>query len=181
MNASFVTWKVKALVSQSSPTLCDAIECSPPGSSVHGIPQARMLEWIAIPFSGDLPDPEIEPGSPALQTDSLLSKPPLYSIYCLWIYPLLSIWLQVFSPNLWLVFPWPGSPRVWNARDGAKRLGPCTPHPEAAQHRFRLGRRARRELPGCTVLPWWFQVPVVQSLARCLNFCRLSFMSLKWE
>ena len=58
------------------------IDCSPPGSSVHGIPQARMLEWIAIPFSRDLPDPEIEPGSPALQTDSLLSKPPLYSIYC---------------------------------------------------------------------------------------------------
>ena len=42
-----------------------------------------MLEWIAIPFSRDFPDPEIERGSPALQIDSLLSKPPLYSIYCL--------------------------------------------------------------------------------------------------
>ena len=33
------------------PTLCDATNCSPPGSSVHGILQARMLEWVAMPFS----------------------------------------------------------------------------------------------------------------------------------
>ena len=31
--------------------LCKAMDCSPPGSSVHGIPQARILEWVAIPFS----------------------------------------------------------------------------------------------------------------------------------
>ena len=36
---------------QSCPTLCDPMDCSPPGSSVHGIFQARILEWIAIPFS----------------------------------------------------------------------------------------------------------------------------------
>ena len=42
-----------------------------PGSSVHGILQARTLEWVAISFSRDLPDPGIEPGSPALQADSL--------------------------------------------------------------------------------------------------------------
>ena len=36
---------------QSCPTLCNTIDCSPPVSSVHGIPQARILEWIAIPFS----------------------------------------------------------------------------------------------------------------------------------
>ena len=40
------------------------MDCSPPGSSVHGILQARVLEWVAIPFSGDLPDPGIEPSSP---------------------------------------------------------------------------------------------------------------------
>ena len=33
------------------PTLCDPIDCSPPGSSVHGIVQERILEWVAIPFS----------------------------------------------------------------------------------------------------------------------------------
>ena len=38
-------------VTQSCPTLCDPLDCSPPGSSVHGILQARILEWAAIPFS----------------------------------------------------------------------------------------------------------------------------------
>ena len=33
------------------PTLCDPMDCSPPGSSIHGILQARILEWVAIPFS----------------------------------------------------------------------------------------------------------------------------------
>ena len=45
--------------------------CSPPGSSAHGILQARTLEWAAILFSGDLPDPGIEHASPTLQADSL--------------------------------------------------------------------------------------------------------------
>ena len=39
------------LVAQSCPILCDPMDCSPPGSSVHGISQARILEWVAIPFS----------------------------------------------------------------------------------------------------------------------------------
>ena len=39
------------IVAQSSPTDCDAMDCSPPGSSVHEIFQARILEWVAIPFS----------------------------------------------------------------------------------------------------------------------------------
>ena len=56
--------------------LCDPIDCSPPGSSVHGILQARMLEWVAISFSGDLPDPGIEPRSPELQADALTSELP---------------------------------------------------------------------------------------------------------
>ena len=50
-----------------------------PGSSIHGILQARMLEWFAISFHpGHLPNPGIEPGSPALQTDSLPAEPPGY-------------------------------------------------------------------------------------------------------
>ena len=40
------------LVAQSRLTLCDPVDCSPLGSSVHGIPQARILEWVAIAFSG---------------------------------------------------------------------------------------------------------------------------------
>jgi len=41
-------------VSQSCPTLCDLMDCSPPGSSVHEISQARILEWVAISFSRPL-------------------------------------------------------------------------------------------------------------------------------
>ena len=43
--------KVKMLVIQSRPTLCDRVDYSPPGSSVHGILQARALEWVTISFS----------------------------------------------------------------------------------------------------------------------------------
>ena len=43
--------KVKMLVAQSCPTLCDPMACSPPGSSIHGILQARIQEWVAIPSS----------------------------------------------------------------------------------------------------------------------------------
>ena len=48
---------VHVLVTQWSPTLYDPMDCTPPGSSVHGILQARILEWIAIPFSRPLPLP----------------------------------------------------------------------------------------------------------------------------
>ena len=43
--------KVKMLITQPCLTLCNPVDCSPPGSSVHGILQARILEWVAITFS----------------------------------------------------------------------------------------------------------------------------------
>ena len=49
-----------------SVTLCDPMDCSLPGSFVHGIFQVGVLEWIAIPSPEDLPDPGIEPRSPAM-------------------------------------------------------------------------------------------------------------------
>ena len=55
-------------VSQSCLTLCNPMNCSPPGSSVHRILQARILEWGAMPSSRESPQPR----SPALQVDSLL-------------------------------------------------------------------------------------------------------------
>ena len=51
-------------------------DCSLPGSSVHGIFQARVLEWVAISFSRGSSNPGIEPRSPTLQADALPSEPP---------------------------------------------------------------------------------------------------------
>ena len=51
------------------------MDYSPPGSSVHGIFQARILSALPFPSPGDLPDPGIEPGSPELQAVSLLTEP----------------------------------------------------------------------------------------------------------
>ena len=48
---SSISMKSKVLVAQLCPTLCDPMDCSPSGSSVHEILQARILEWVAIPFS----------------------------------------------------------------------------------------------------------------------------------
>ena len=59
---------VKVLVAQLCPTLRDPIDCSLPGSTVHGMFQAATLKWVAISFSRHLLDPGIEPGSPALHT-----------------------------------------------------------------------------------------------------------------
>ena len=71
---------VEVLVIESCPTLMD---CSPQGSSVRGISQARVLEWVAIPFSRDLPDSGIEPTSPVLAgrffTTEPLGKPEMDS------------------------------------------------------------------------------------------------------
>ena len=61
---------------QSCLTLRDPMDCSLPGSSVHGILQERILEWVAVPFSRDLPNWGIKPTSPTLWADSVPSEPP---------------------------------------------------------------------------------------------------------
>ena len=63
-------------VAQSYLTLCNHMDCSPPDSSLQGILQARVLEWVVISSPGDLPNPGIEPVSPAFQADTLTSEPP---------------------------------------------------------------------------------------------------------
>ena len=64
------------LATQSCLTLYDPMDSSLPGSSVHGI--SRQEYWSGLPFPspGDLPNPGIKPGSPALQVDSLPFEPP---------------------------------------------------------------------------------------------------------
>ena len=57
----------------------------------HGILQTRIPEWVAIPSPGDSPDSGIEPGSPALLADSLLSEPQGSLIICIFAYYLMTI------------------------------------------------------------------------------------------
>ena len=63
-------------VAQLCLTLCDLMDYSPPGSSVHGILRTRILEGVAISSFRDLPNPGIEPTSPALAGGFLTTEPP---------------------------------------------------------------------------------------------------------
>ena len=74
---------------------CSPQNFSPPGSSVHGILQARILKWVAFPSPGDLPNPEIKPGTPALQPNSLLFEAPGKPLWGEWI-PVY-VWLSPFT------------------------------------------------------------------------------------
>ena len=64
------------LVPKSCLTLCDPMDCSPPGSSVHGILQQEYWNRLPCPLPGDFLHPGMEPGSPTLQADSLSSERP---------------------------------------------------------------------------------------------------------
>ena len=68
--------KTMYLVTQSCSTLCNPVDCSPPGSSVHGdFPGNNNWSGFSCPPPGDLSNPGIKPRSPALQADSLWSEP----------------------------------------------------------------------------------------------------------
>ena len=96
-------WGVHAKSLQPYPTISDPMYCSLPGSSVHGTLQARILEWVAFPSPGDLPDPGIEPESPVtptLQADSLpLSQRGSPACACTSICAQMSLYGQVFSDH----------------------------------------------------------------------------------
>ena len=124
---------------QSCPALCDLIDCSPPGSSVHGILQARILEWIReLPFPSpeDLPDPGITPRSPALQADSLqfeLQGSPYHCTnYTHYVYPFRLIRL-LFRNN--------GKERMGKTRDLFKKTRDTkgTFHPKTGSIKDRNG------------------------------------------
>ena len=72
----WIRLKVKVLVAQSHLTLCNPLGYSQLDFSVHGILQARILAWVAIPSPGDLPNPGINPGSPTLPAYSIPSEQP---------------------------------------------------------------------------------------------------------
>ena len=78
--------EAKVLVTQLCLTLGDPMDCGLQGSSVHGILQARILEWVAIPFFRGSSWPRDEPGSPASQADFLPSEPKRKT-FLYWTYP----------------------------------------------------------------------------------------------
>ena len=100
------------LVARSCPTLLQPVDCIPPGSSVHGISQARILEWVAFPSPGDLPDPGTEPESSSLQADSLPLSHwgcPMYT--CIYIHTCIFTYRYVYKyicMNKWvtLLYTW---------------------------------------------------------------------------
>ena len=128
--------KMKVLVTWSCPTLCHPMDYDLPVSSVRGILQARILEWVASPFSRDLPDPGIEPGSPALHTDSLPFEPPGK--------------LSVREPQ-WEAW-WPGASNNWGAVTTSRPEGTEEKAVTRTQGRA-FGRRAvavhHQVLPAC--------------------------------
>ena len=69
---------MRVIVSQSCPTLCDPMDCSPPGSSVLGILQATILEWVLILLCRGSSQ-----SKSALEADSLPSEPPDHHAVCL--------------------------------------------------------------------------------------------------
>ena len=95
--------KVKVLATQLCPTLCEPMDYSPPGSSVHGILQARILEWVLYPPPGDLPDPGIKPMS--LISPALVGR--FFTTSATWEGHLLSILTskQHLGEYRWPIFP----------------------------------------------------------------------------
>ena len=82
---------------QSCPTLCNPMDHSPPGSSVHGVIQARILEWAAVPFSKGSSDPGIDLSLTCLllwQVGSLPVAPP--GKLCMYIPQLFYFYLFTF-------------------------------------------------------------------------------------
>ena len=76
--------KSESEVAQSCPTLCNPMNCSLPASPSMGF--SRQGYWSGLPFPspGDLPNPGIEPGSPALQADTLPSEPQIIPFLLFW-------------------------------------------------------------------------------------------------
>ena len=131
--------KSESEVAQSCPTLCDPMDCSPPGSSVLGIFQARVLEGGAIAFSkeywggllfpspGDLPDPETEPASPALAGGFFMlslrgsSLRQAYWVLILFLYPRMVLSYNCYLSFLYLIIlihvkdqdKWTWHPQGW--------------------------------------------------------------------
>ena len=102
--------KSESEVTQSCPTLSDPMDCGPPGSSVHGIFQARVLEWGAIVFSKE---PEIKlPTSVGSSKKQDSSRKTSISALLTWPKPL-TVWITINCGKFWKIWEyqitWPAS------------------------------------------------------------------------
>ena len=87
----YVEWKV--LVAQSCLTLCDPMDCSPPGSSIHGIRQARILEWVSMPSSRWSLQPRSQTCVSCIAGRFFTTEPLVKPPYDLVVQPLNPVWL----------------------------------------------------------------------------------------
>ena len=114
---TFIEWKLLSCVQL----------CNPMDYTLHGILQARILEWVAFPSPGDLPNPGMKPRSPGLQADSLPAEPQgkpmntrVGSLSLLWRIFLTQEWNQGLLLCRWILYQlsYQGSPsaeKVQNA------------------------------------------------------------------
>ena len=116
-------WSVLHLIAQLCPTLCNPLDCSPPGSSVQGILQVRTLEWVAMPSSREPPSPRdrthiswvsaLAGGSFTTSTTWGGEGPsvynPIYQVSTSPPRPWESLWIQM------CLSPWVAQPSTWQA------------------------------------------------------------------
>ena len=91
-------------VAQSCLTLCDPIDCSLPGSSVHGIFQAILLEWIAISFSRGSSQPRDQTRVSHIVDRRLPSEPPGKSFFLISLLNFLYLFRGYYSISVWFLF-----------------------------------------------------------------------------
>ena len=163
------------------------MDCSPPGSSVHGILQARILEWIAIPFSKGSSWPGIEPVSPALQADSLPTEPPGK---CPWV--CVRQWGQIWPMGpRWFVEPCirfmegqitskktqgVGNSALINTEAGLNKQEFSGRTARGLQ--VYLSRRSRFKFQSCHLLAVWHKTSYCISLSLGLLICKVDIITL---
>ena len=101
---------VCAKLLQSCPTLCDPMDCSPPGSSVHGILQARMLEWVVMSFSRGFSWPRAQTHISCVSSIIIFTTSTTRKAPSLWYPPHLKVKLWVAQSCLTLCNPMDCSP-----------------------------------------------------------------------
>ena len=165
------------LVTQLRPTLCEPMDYIPPGSSVHGILQASILEWIAIPFSRGSPEPGIELISPALQADSLPSKPPGKPCERLKRDQLLSSSLRKLGTSM----GWPDAQDAWLVPAEAGRGRRAESTPEREQEMGCAWWRKTKETiceQSTTVCLFIFHQKINRGMRLWRQCCRILYVSL---